>query len=453
MVDPKKTKRNIRSILQDERVIGIMLFSLGTVSYVFEYLLNAFLANHMSANLFGDFSLAMRVLNFLAVFTLLGTNVTSKKFLCQYIQNQDHDNIYGFIVWNLRFIAISFILCIVIAIISIAVMSFLHHIGIKDIASYHLAVYTLWVAPIMALTLLLGSYIICINRPMMAYFFQYTAKSILMILFFLVTIVVLGISIETKVIVTVWILAFSIICCLEFICLYLRIPSFVSNIRVALAQYKHKPKDKAWSRVSLKLILNNIAYVLTRLIDLIIVATFSPHHSDLGKYSVLLIISGFLWLLPSSILMFVKPKIALLTTSKNGREQLQTSCNYANIVLISLMLIFVIAIFIFNKTLLRHFGVMYTTLTWPLCIITIGAAVGSLSMLAAYILAYSGAEVLLLKIATAELVMVGTSVTIGITQAGLIGATIGFTLAITLRSILLIYHARKQFDIKTLIIL
>jgi len=92
----KKALGHYRSLLS--------LILVAAMSYLAIYLLNLFLANHLSEALYGDFSVGLKASIFASTFILLGTNVSNNKFFQEYRHEPNHDKLHTYLKWNFSFL-------------------------------------------------------------------------------------------------------------------------------------------------------------------------------------------------------------------------------------------------------------------------------------------------------------------------------------------------------------
>jgi O-antigen/teichoic acid export membrane protein len=71
--------------MNKEIKIPLVLLGLNTSSYLINYSLNVILARHLSAHIYGDYSVAIKVLTIMVELALFGTQVGTKRFLAKYL--------------------------------------------------------------------------------------------------------------------------------------------------------------------------------------------------------------------------------------------------------------------------------------------------------------------------------------------------------------------------------
>lgn len=158
-------------------------FCIALLAYLIQYGLKFFVARHTTPALYRDYAIALRVLNMSAIIALLGTNISSTRFLSSFIKNKSARQASAYISWNIHFISRSFIFCFILATLSALGGIALYHMSIKDIGYHHLAIYMLWIALFLSLALLLGNYFLCKRATVLSSILtQFTLYSILLLL-------------------------------------------------------------------------------------------------------------------------------------------------------------------------------------------------------------------------------------------------------------------------------
>ncbi len=66
--------------------LGLVLLLLTFATYGLKYVVNLLFAKNMPPEVYGDLSLALRLLAIAAALTLLGTGTSAKRFLAKYLQ-------------------------------------------------------------------------------------------------------------------------------------------------------------------------------------------------------------------------------------------------------------------------------------------------------------------------------------------------------------------------------
>ncbi len=403
-VCPKKSGllRKIGEQLQKNKIV-IYLMTLAIFGYLSKYAFNLILTHYLKPSLFGDFNIAQRILGILATLSLLGTNTSSKLFLSNYLQDRHDINIQSYIKWNTKIIRIPFAICIIIAISSFAIMHMLHIWHVKDIRTYHLTIYMLWIAPIASMLTLLNTYLLCANYPV-SYAFVANSSNFFSMVFFLILLVFYEAheitSFKLFIILSFGLLSLLIV---DIILLMKKTPYLFNLIARALTT-KHKHLiEPTWLNMSSRLAINGLFCSLIFTIDLFILKLISPHPESVGYYAVTLTIASSLFVIPQNIYITIKAKVNYLLATNEGKKQLEMNIKALNRFAVIFTLLLGYCILYYSKTLLHHFGVSYVQAYPILQILVFGFIIGTFAQPAKTILAYSGQVKGLLFISITEL--------------------------------------------------
>lgn len=374
----------------------ISLFFAGVGVYIANYLLTMYLTHHITPRLYGEFAVAMRVLMLASTLALLGTNLTSRRFLSAFLKQHQESKIQSYISWNLRVVTLSFLASIVFAGLLLSTMGFMHHAHIKHIKTYHLCVYMLWITPCLASTLLLRSFLLCAQQHYLPPISD-IAKSLLQLAVIAGAVYFFSVDLTRITITLLILLAVLILLFFEMMTLRVSLPAFFT--KDTLRFWKKKLEvDKQWFATSQQLILTNFLYLFISLSDLIIVAIGTKTPENTGKYAVALTISGIIYVAVNCTYNVVKSKISTfleVTQDKKTLQKLITSTNYVAITAI-IILFFLLSFF--AKPLLFLFGATYTSVKFIFIIITFNNCLYACSIPYRLILGYAGNQKLLVKI-------------------------------------------------------
>lgn len=438
-----------KSLIEIQKKTTVVLILLAVASFIARYLLNILLARHFSAQLYGDFSIAIKVLGIVATMSLLGTNTSSKRFLAKYLHQFKDDDVYGYINWNFRFIFRTFVLCIIVAIASLCVMHLLHFYHIKYLETYHLAVFMLWIAPLMALFILLGSYLTCTRRVMLSYFLLNVAKNVMMLVFFSVSIFFLSVSFTHIVIFRHLFLLLCFLLLLEVYFVKTRSKN-VLHIPLIRSANKHHRKEKEWIKTSVTMIASNMVFLLLCAADLVIVEIFHPHEAAVGYYAAVLTITKVMWLIPQAVSKFVQPRVSHLLGSGAGRVELQAIVNRGNVTLLFFTTLVLGLLIVEGRHLLIHFGKDYEHAYVALVIVSFGTYVASFARAWAVLLNLGGHSHVIMKLVMFEFILLCVLASIGTYFWGLVGVAVASCSVMLIKSFILYYRVRKDLNLMPL---
>lgn len=422
------------------------------VANILKYILNAFLANHFSASLYGDFAVAIRILSVVSFVLLFGTSSTSLRYLSIYLQNHDNDSALQYASWNMRFIIKSFLICIILSSACILGGFLLHINGIKHFASYHLAVYLIWLAPIVSIITLLSSYLLSDRKLYAAILLKKFCKYGLQLVFFSVAILLLNISYNSFSVVITLLGSYILLLLISIILTYVYMP-FVRLLQFKnIFHYVSSNRSSAWFSTSLKMLFNSLVFMFICSLDLFIVETVLPQEHAVGHYAAILIITGFLYIVPNGVFSYIKPEISRLVSGDANRGRFQRQWNMTVGVSTFMQVVLLCIILFFGKVLLSHFGTSYSYDYVPLCAAALSVFVITVTMPAVYILNFSDGIRALLY---CDILTVILQIIFGVGMTyyfGILGTSISVGISNLPKIIFIVIKARQNSGIKSLII-
>jgi O-antigen/teichoic acid export membrane protein len=432
--------------------IGIIISTIFLMAgYLLRYSLNAFLAHHFPPAFYGDFSIATRVLILSATVTLLGTNSSVHRFFSSYLRDKDHVQVSQYLQWNLRFIFRAFIVCVAFGILLFLAMGLLHKLGIKDFATYHLAVYMLWVAPLAALTQLFFNLLIGTGKANLSNFISSLLRNVLMIIFYVTALLFLDVPVNNFLVITIAIIALLLINIVQVWFLSKDLgPTFFSIIKNTKQETNDNMDTSEWKKVSLKLAMSSLIYLIISSLDLIIVETVHPFEDDVGFYAAILMISGLIHLITATCYQSFRPIVNNLLKSAEGIIELKQKLRAANLVFFSLAGGTAILLIIFGHECLAIFGKNYVHVYPVLVISIVGMIFISCATSATILLSYSGGEKILLVINICELIVLIIAGVLLTWWLGIIGTAIATLIAGLTKSILFLTQTYRFTKIKAL---
>jgi len=430
-------------------ISGIKILLISFTTYLLGYFFNLILAHHLSPADYGDFSVATRVLYITSLLVLAGTNISTKRFLPAFLEDKNQRQVNKYLIWNFQVLLKTFLICFFVALSSFLIVLGLHFFGIKKFETHHLAVYMLWIAPLAALVLALGSLIASHQRVLLSLILQDLAKKLFLLIFVIVGALLLNITINYKFILLTFAIVFLLLISSE---LYtLRNASLQIPLKQIFKKHQKTPESSQWKKTSYRIVFNNILFSIIGTADLFIVEIFHPAEHAVGHYAAMLTITGINYVIISGSLSFLKPKISTLIKTENGKQGLQKEWNFFSFMALILLMIITIFIFIFGKALLFHFGPTYVSVYWPLVILNLGIAVGALlDDSSATFLVYAGFEKYILQL-NMIIVLLFFVITSFLTHYfGIMGTVIGtLTIPLFLKGSLLMLKAKKELKFNT----
>lgn len=435
----------------DKKSLYIYLLLLGVFGYVMKYILNTILSHHLTTWSYGDFSIALKILALTSSLALLGTNTTTVRFISTYLQDKRTLKLKSFIEWNVKLVRYSFCICILVGGLSVAIMSILHVWNWKDIQTYHLSIYMLWVTPVASTFMLLSSYLLCAQYYVLNAFMQ-NAKSILTILLFFVIIIVLEVPINDYSLGLILLLVYVAFIVIELFFIIYKMPLIGKLIFDSLGSKNHASINQDWFRVSRRLALNGVICAFIFSCDLIIIQLIDPITHDVGLYAVALTIASSLFVIPQNIYSLLKSQVSTSTESVEGKNALEQHIKHLNRISYLFTLILASVLILFSKQFLGHFGFIYQQAGKALIILIVGFSIGATCQPATAILAYSGHETTLLKITIMEFILIIVSAIIATYFWGYVGTAVATSLTIAAKALLFHTAAYRKVGVRTFII-
>lgn len=426
---------------------ALSLFCLSIISYLLKYILNAFVSSQLLPSLYGDFGLTIRTLLLLALILLLGTNSSAIKYLSKYISKKHKKHMYSFMAWNLKVILRTFKVCFIFIFTLYLIIFILNILDITELDSYYNILYSLWIVPTAALTILLASYLLCNKWTLLYFLLNKIASSFFLIILFAIAIYVLKIQLTYMTILIVIFISVALILIIEV---------FLINImfRKNNISIRYKMNNQAllirpeWKSESVKFISTQIVVLLISTTSLYILEFTNSDGNLVGYYTAILIISNMIWIIPSSLSLLIKPKVHLLT-SYNKYKEFQSIINTVNKLNGTILIILYILLIIFGEKLLGTFGVRFKAYHVPLLIQSGAFLIGSLINPAEQTLTYCNLK----KEIRVNIYELSSLVIIGIPMTylyGITGIAIATAISISIKAILVYAFVRKTIPIKPL---
>ena len=444
-----KIKNWLSHIKKNEVIFCIMAVAI--FGYLTKYIFNIMLANYLKPSLYGDFNIAVRVLGIITSFALLGTNMSSKRFMSRYLRQHDHYNLHNYIKWNINIIRVSFSICIIVALGSYLIMHALHIWHIKDIRTYHLAIYMLWIAPLASILSLLASYLLCANRPIfyktVSNLFYFFATCV-----FMITVTMFDITFDSYSLTTVLFISFSLLITLVVLFIIKKTPALFTTITSAVrSKHKHLIQPD-WVVVSVRMAANGLISLIIFSLDLIIVEIISPVENAVGLYAAALTISSFLIVIPQNLYSLLTVQVSEPLKTEQEKIKLENNIRQLNKYSMLVTLLIGAGAYVFSTKLLAHFGPIYLQAESVLHILIIGFIAIAYSQAATTMLTYAGYEKIMLNISIAALFTLLVLCPIMTYFYGILGTATATSFTLVCRAFICHMTAYRETHIKTYLV-
>lgn len=331
----------------------ISVLGLAISSYLLMYSLNVLVAHSYPPNEYGDFALTIRILAVIVPIILLGTHVSCKSFISQYHQAKKPDKILGFYQWAYQILFRTTMILTLISLCAYLILLYLHFRNLENLRNYHLFVYSIWLTPLYALSVLQSALLQSIKR--------YNIAKMARILFPLL--MIFSTLILHYLLPNVMIYYLLICFIISYLIITLIQRSFIRNhflthsgiTTVTPANFKDKPK---WSNTSLQMMLSTLMLQGISSIYILMTELVSPNEADVGYISAIAIITGGLYVFSQTTCYLFAPIIKPLFIEKNYSmiSHLIKRTLLINVIAGGILITLII---IFGKEFLSHFGPSY----------------------------------------------------------------------------------------------
>ncbi|MFK5856213.1 MAG: oligosaccharide flippase family protein [Bacteroidota bacterium] len=423
----------------------IYLFFFGVVAYLMAYFFNAFISHNLTPAGYGDFSVAFKTIFILSLILLLGTNVSSVKYLSTFFNSNNKNEVIHFVKWNIRIIVKTSLLCFVIFILIYILMWILHIYNIREFTSYHFFIYVIWMAPFSAIYILLASIILSDKKTLLSFFISKILLNIILTFILFTAVFFFEVSINFLLLLIILFVAFCLIIIGELI-IVVKIFKRSSVKLTANTEPLDKPEQKVWMSDSLKLSAGHIIFTFTTVIDLFIIEWIHPDENATGYYATMIVIVAILWFVPSSITSYLAPRLTPLLQSKNYNV-LQKLIDKVNLINIPVIAIISSLIIIFSHYLLSLFGKEYTVAQIPLIVLTVAYFLFAISMSNARVLMFHNSKKVLIFNTTELVILILFSIVLTY-YFGILGMSFAVLLANIYNFYVMYVTVKKSLPVK-----
>ncbi len=416
------------------------------LAYYLQYLLNIILSRHLTADIYGDYGVAMNTLILLSSAILFGSNQSAKRFIPMYKGQKDKRELRSFVFWNIKTIIIA------LSIFSVFILFttlLLHYLRITHILKHHLLIYALFISPIAAISTLTLDYLLSIDLVITSNIFSRILRNSLFILFFSLAAYVIEINFFTSTLITIiWIAVFFLLSCIGVLTVIFACPEILFNTGKTFQENSLNDK-KIWIKTSMSLFIAGIIFNIGSYISLYMVEIVCPNEQYVGFYTAILSICTIFSLLPSCTSNYVLPYISKMFESKKAKIFLQTRINAVNSFNFFVVLSIDFIIILYGKKILGTFGAIYQEAYIPLIISIIGFSIEAIFCLQGSSLSYSGHEKLVVTVLAVKLIVMTILGFWLVYYFGIIGISIATTASSIVRTVIYLIYCTKNIPVKT----
>ena len=353
----------------------LSLFVNGLATFFLMNLANAYLINVLGVSIFGDFSLTLMLVFSITPFFAVGLNSLLTKYLPPFIDNKDTNSLNVFIKWNLKVLAKSIALIVLILIIiflaRVTRLNTAPCLIFRNCEVYRQTLGDLKLITPIALLLIWNSSLLAATKHVLASrilgpaSITYACALIVFIMSFFMSYT------DSYNIIKAIFLGFILLCILQYLAIFflILIPKTI-DIAAILRQKVSKKISSTYFKDGISLSINSIIQVIQGLAPVIIIEKLCVDDTMLGDYFIVLLISSVSPVLVAAFSGIMEPCFADIK-NPNRKAKLQSLINY-QILFGGLWTAFVIFDFLlFNTKLLGYYGGGFIFSTFSVCFMMI----------------------------------------------------------------------------------
>lgn len=362
-----------RQNIVDDTLTPLSLVLLSFIGFGMVYGLNVFIAKNVTAEIYGDYGLAIRSLVLITTLILMGTPGAMVVHLSKFFRQKRHQDVLSYIRWNQHLILKSLSMAALVSIILLLIIYTLGYAKDQSLDNYHMAIFMIGVTPASAFFHIYIS-VLFAHRD------YYSAKlqksiGILGIQFTLIAAFAVSFkSLTTAHLTLVILISYALMALITFFITHYKLDG-----KVSLKKIEQAPRsihEKEWLRTALYFFSNKTGDKLLGIIDLLLVEAFGNNPHITGYYTAILTIIGFMLIISKGINEYLGPLLTQLNEDMHDDDikSIQKKLNRTNYYLIGITLTTFVVISLSMKTMLSHFGFQYQEHAQAAIVLLIGAA-------------------------------------------------------------------------------
>lgn len=315
-----------------------LIFLFNFIGYACNIAANSIITHNISLALYGDFSCAWLSLQLISQVLIFGTTLSANTFLASYHLKSDAHKKKGFIVWNIKLVAMAFLNLIIVYLLFWIVAHITHFTETISFDKYHMAAFTAILGPLLALSIIFNNYILSSGRPALSAFMNSVQYYFMKLLVFACGFYFFIPSNELH-------LSFLIMVYLFLLMMFSTISysllpeneliSSISLLQSSKKDDKKTPKpyySNQWIDISKASVLNTLFYTIAATADMYVLEIFDHSEKNVGIYGVCLVSVGFITLLISSMNKIFSAQVTQIKKlSTKEIASLQSGLNIINI--------------------------------------------------------------------------------------------------------------------------
>ena len=426
-----------KHLLKDNSYVLLTMF----LAYLANYVLNVFLARHLTPTDYADFSVAFGVIKFLVPFALLGTQAAGLRYLPRYSKEKLWSRFKGFMNWSNKVFFVMLVIVIVIATLLVLLAFYLDLAGITSLDAYHPLIYFIWLVPLYAFIALQSAILQSLSR--------YTRSVIYVSLLFPIALVLFLFTLLR------WIEKINIYHVLFLVGITSLLIAGIQTISIKrmlpkeIKKYPPEYEKTRWFKAALTLLQPAALKVGIMTLGLVLLEVLGHSEQIVAEYAVITTIQGFILLIQTSINVVVSPLISAYRTEAAPLQFFVRKANVLQLILGSIVFLFILFA---GRFLIDHFGAHYEdpSIYLYLMIISVVSFIGSILLgLPTTVLLYSKHVVKLIKLAYVQFFLTLILQLVLIPYYSIWGAIIGYSVGLLVYYLWAAILARRLIGIKT----
>ena len=415
------------------------------IGYACRLAVTVILTRHLSLELYGDFAVAWRSLIFVSMLLTYGTAASARRFVTDYVAAHDQRRKRSFTYWVFQLLARSTVRLFVVYITFWMMTNVLHVIDISWLEKYHLAVFTLVLAPALSVFAILASYILSHGYGLLTAFLNsvvfYGVQFLVVTIFFAVFI--------PENITHLSALLFSIVLVLMAVgaMISLSVPN-MGIVQSVVSKPRRYVVDEAWMDVSQVAYLNELLVNTTLTMNLYILELFAAQESNVGIYSVCetwIVILGLLFVSLSE--QGVQNIHEVGHASRSKYRRLQRSLDFFNSSKLLMAFVFLGFTWAFRVSILSFFSIPQGRAEYLLPLMIFNAYLGDNQYQLSYLMAHDDWDWVQRVQLLAVLLLVVVSCTL-VFPFGMFGVAFATTLSRLVCKGLFTYRCRQRTSLR-----
>tara|TARA_X000000950_G_scaffold288629_2_gene406396 strand:+ start:13267 stop:14586 length:1320 start_codon:yes stop_codon:yes gene_type:complete len=337
---------------------SLIVIVFGLVSAFCQISYTHILTRFLSLDLYGDFTVAWNSILLISSVVVFGSDLTTQRFLSFYQIHHNHQKKHDLIYWVLTTLLQSSMILACTYMLFWLIASIFHISLIYQFDSWHLAMFTVILAPFYAVFLIANSLIMGYGYILLATFLKtvFLNGIQLIVIYSFFNLVdlhgVTGLS--------------SLIMCILVTIMLINtlITLLIPNneiFRSLFTQQAHDHQDKQWPSLSRGFFINTVNYMLVTTMDLYIIEVFCPKEGLVGLYSICLSMISILFILNASLSNQLRNDIMnIKDMNQKQLKQLQKSLDIYNLMKLILLILAVGISWSFRAAIFSFFHVQTT---------------------------------------------------------------------------------------------